>query len=315
VPLRFVVFEAEDAASKAYNNTQEIKTMASAPKRPHLADPTPDTPEQTEESSSEAESGSEDESGNDTSADREIQVEFEARTPEERDLPGIISLLRQCFRGSDEVDLSVLAKFIMKQRSVGSVVTQSPSDSTDDEDEDDLGGTDGEVFGLATIVRLRDSEVADQIRRHLNQAVLSTDPRGQLARVLNAPEADIGLIISERIINMPPQISVPLYQTLSNEVKKAKAKNLPFNFTHYAIISKILTAPDAGQAGIMYTNAEEEVFVPECDFVLDMKNNDNESRIVTLSQEDFIETKKLMVFKADNLDKIVGIVKNAFPIS
>ena len=203
----------------------------------------------------------------------------------------------------------------MKQRSVGSVVTQSPSDSTDDEDEDDLGGTDGEVFGLATIVRLKDSEVADQIRRHLNQAVLSTDPRGQLARILNAPEADIGLIISERIINMPPQISVPLYQTLSNEVKKAKAKNLPFNFTHYAIISKVLTAPEAGQAGIMYSNAEEEVFVPECDFVLDMKNHDDESRIVTLSQEDFLETKRLMVFKADNLDKIVGIVKNAFPIS
>ena len=70
---------------------------------------------------------------------REIQVEFEARTPEERDLPGIISLLRQCFRGSDEVDLSVLAKFIMKQRSVGSVVTQSPSDSTDDEDDYQFG--------------------------------------------------------------------------------------------------------------------------------------------------------------------------------
>lgn len=278
-------------------------------------DPTPDTPEQTDNSSSEAESGSEDDSGNDThSTDREIQVEFEARTPEERDLPGIISLLRQCFRGSDAVDLSVLAKFVMKQRSVGSVVTQSPSDSTDDEDEDDLAGTDGEVFGLATIVRLKDTEVSDQIRRHLNQAVLSTDPRGQLSRILNNPDADVGLIISERIINMPPQISVPLYQTLSNEVKKAKAKNLPFNFTHYALISKILKT-EVGQAGIMYTNAEEEVFVPECDFVLDMKNSDNESRIVTLSQEDFIETKKLMVFKADNLDNIVNIVKNAFPIS
>merc|ERR1712018_113924 len=189
----------------------------------------------------------------------------------------------------------------MRQRSVGSVVTQSPV-TDDDDDDEELGGHDGEVFGLATIVRLRETEIADQIIRYITKSVTASDPRGQLARVLNAPEADIGLIISERIINMPPQISVPLYQTLSNEVKKAKAKNLPFNFTHYAIISKILTAPDAGQAGIMYTNAEEEVFVPECDFVLDMKNNDNESRIVTLSQEDFIETKKLMVFKADNLD-------------
>ncbi len=306
--------------------------MASHAKRPHL-DPTPDTPEQTE-SSSEADSGSEDESNG---MDEEIQVEFEARTPEERDYPGIVSLLKQCFRGSEEVELGTLARFIMKQKAVGSVVTQSPSDSTDDEDEDDLGnlmlvqsqgpwsfqfnvltligGTDGEVFGLATIVRLKDTEVADMIKRHLSKAVASTDPQGRMSKVLNSSDSDVGLIISERIINMPPQISVPLYQTLSNEVKKARAKNLPFNFTHYAILSKVLEMPDsASQAGQMYTNAEEEIFVPECEFVLDTKTAE-ESRIHTLSQEDFIERKKVLVFKAEKLDNIVTIVKNAFPIN
>ncbi len=30
-------------------------------------------------------------------------------------------------------------QYVLKQRSVGSVVTQSPSDSTDDEDDDELG--------------------------------------------------------------------------------------------------------------------------------------------------------------------------------
>lgn len=174
------------------------------------------------------------------------------------------------------------------------------------------GGTDGEVFGLATIVRLKNTEVADMIVRHLTKAVSTTDTRGQLSRLLNSSESDIGLIISERIINMPPQISVPLFQTLSNEVKKAKAKNLPFNFTHYVLLSKILESPEASQAGIMYTNAEEEVFEPECEFVLEVKNDD---RIVTMSQDDFLEKKKVMVFKADKLDKIVGIVKDAFPIS
>ena len=108
--------------------------MASHAKRAHL-DPTPETPEQTE-SSSENDSGSEDESND---MEREIQVEFEARTPEERDLPGVVSLLKQCFRGSEDVNLGELAQYVLKQRSVGSVVTQSPSDSTDDEDDDELG--------------------------------------------------------------------------------------------------------------------------------------------------------------------------------
>jgi len=285
--------------------------MASQAKRAHM-DPTPETPDQTE-SSSEDDEVSDNESND---FEREIQVEFEARTPEERDLPGVISLLKQCFRGSEDVDLSALAQYVLKQRSVGSVVTQSPSDSTDDEDDDELGGTDGEVFGLATIIRLKGTEVSDMIVRHMSKSVAATDRRGQLGNLLTSLDSDVGLIISERIINMPPQIAVPLYQTLANEVKKAKTKNLPFNFTHYAVISKILMAPEAVQAGIMYTNAEEEVFVPECEFVLDAKSStDEESRIVTLSQDDFIEKKKIMVFKADKLDKIVGIVKSAFPIS
>ena len=121
---------------------------------------------------------------------------------------------------------------------------------------------------------------------------------------------------------MPPQISVPLYQTLSNEVRKARAKNLPFNFTHYLLISKVLlpSVELQPQAGVMYANAEEEVFVPECDLVLDMKgsnttNGDQEARVVTISQEELVEKKKVMVFKAERLDKIVGLVKNAFPIS
>ena len=65
----------------------------------------------------------------------------------------------------------------------------------------------------------------------------------------------------------------------------------------------------------MYSNAEEEVFGPECDFVLETKMSDEESRRITLSQDEFIEKKKIMVFKAEKLDKIVNIVKNAFPIS
>ncbi len=175
--------------------------MASKAKKAHL-DPTPETPEQTE-SSSESGSGSDNEGSHDgdlSSTEREIQVEFEARTPEERDITGIISLLNQCLRGSVDVDVSALARYIVNQRSVGSVVTQSHSDSTDDEEDEDDVGTDLEVFGLATIVRLKGSEVAGQIVRYLNRAVATTDPRSQLSRVLSDSNSDVGLIISERIM-------------------------------------------------------------------------------------------------------------------
>lgn len=48
-----------------------------------------------------------------------------------------------------------------------------------------------------------------------------------------------GLIISERIMNIPAQISVPLYETLFNEIKKARVKRKEeFDFTHYVVVSK-----------------------------------------------------------------------------
>lgn len=54
----------------------------------------------------------------------------------------------------------------------------------------------------------------------------------------------VGLIVSERIMNIPPQLSVPLYETLFNEIRKARAKNIPnFDFTHYALLCRILTPP------------------------------------------------------------------------
>ncbi len=176
--------------------------MASRAKRPHI-DPAPETPDQTE-SSSESEGPSDDEGSHDgddlSSTEREIQVEFEARTPEERDITGIISLLKQCLRGSIDVDVTAMARYIVNQRSVGSVVTQSHSDSTDDEDDDEELSTDLEVFGLATMIRLRGSEVADQIVRYLNRAVATTDKTLQLSRLLSDPASDVGLIISERIM-------------------------------------------------------------------------------------------------------------------
>ena len=99
--------------------------MASHAKRAHL-DPTPDIPEQTK-NLIENDYESEDESNY---MERETQVE--ART-------GVISRLKQYFHGSEDVNHGALAQCVLKQKSVGSVVTQSPSDSTDDEDVDELG--------------------------------------------------------------------------------------------------------------------------------------------------------------------------------
>jgi protein BCP1 len=75
-------------------------------------------------------------------AEREIQVDFEARSPQECDFHGIVNLLRQMMRSSagsnaSSVNVSDLADHIIAQRNVGSVITQSHDDMDDDDDSDE----------------------------------------------------------------------------------------------------------------------------------------------------------------------------------
>ena len=152
--------------------------MASTPKKPHLQLETPENTEESSSSIASEESGEndrsqrvgdnrngrqpdingrpsdldsdeddQDEDDNDlgahqlSPAEREIQVDFEARSPLECDFQGIVNLLRQMMRSnvgnnSSSVNISDLANHIIAQRNVGSVITQSNDDM--DEDDSDL---------------------------------------------------------------------------------------------------------------------------------------------------------------------------------
>jgi len=368
--------------------------MASNPKKPHLQLETPENTEESSSSFASEESGENEGSrsnrrngtadsnramnGNDSDSDsddnedeelgqhqlspaeREIQVDFEARSPQDCDFHGIVNLLRQMMRSnagsnSSSVNVSDLANHLIAQRNVGSVITQSHDDMDDDdsdeEQENNAGGannassTNGhsndmlepnnEVFGVGTVVRLtrgqEQNSIAEQIISHLLVNTARSEKAAALRAFFSTPGNDVGFLISERIINMPPQISVPLYETLANEIRKARAKNLPFNFTHYVMISRLLVSPD--ERNVMYTNAEEEVFLPECDLVVDLAcsstpgaatnngtsaNSSNEGvgrAFNSLTQDEFIEKRKVLVFKANKLDKITSLVKGAFPIN
>lgn len=285
--------------------------MASKSKKPYLVLETPDNTESS--SSSDASDQSDAEEEEELPSTDELQVEFEARTPEEVDFHGICGLLRKAFRPSSGVDVSGLADLIIRQRSVGSVVTQSHDDNDSDDDEDEPNN---EVFGVATVISLaKDQALSDQIVQFLVKGSSRSDRGEEFRKLVRDPSNQVGMILSERIINMPPQIAVPLYETLLNEIRKARTKNLPFNFTHYVLVSKT-SSPLNDARNLMYTNAEEEVFLPECDLVLNLEEEGEESRsFSTINQDELLDQRRLLVFKSEKLEKIVNLVKNSFPIS
>jgi protein BCP1 len=56
--------------------------------------------------------------------------------------------------------------------------------------------------------------------------------------VLANPAAQVGLLLTERLINCPSEISPPMYSMLIDELEAAVEDKEPYEFTHYLIISK-----------------------------------------------------------------------------
>lgn len=56
--------------------------------------------------------------------------------------------------------------------------------------------------------------------------------------LLPAAPAQIGLILTERFINMPHEIVPPMYTMLMEEIQWAVDEKEPYAFTHYLILSK-----------------------------------------------------------------------------
>jgi protein BCP1 len=51
-------------------------------------------------------------------------------------------------------------------------------------------------------------------------------------------QKEVGLILTERLINMPTEIVPPMYNMLMEEVEWANHDDEPYTFSHYLILSK-----------------------------------------------------------------------------
>ncbi|KAM9426255.1 protein BCCIP homolog isoform 2-T2 [Pholidichthys leucotaenia] len=228
-------------------------------------------PEEKEHSSDE--NSEEDDSGEDSEAseeeiNEEVIVDFEAHTISDNDYNGIKKLLQQLFLKA-HVNTSEMTDIIIQQNHVGSVIRQAevPEDS-DDEDPD-------EVFGFITVLNLTERKgvqcveevkelILDQCEKSAAHSVTE-----QLEQILNDTSKPVGLLLSERFINVPPQIALPLHKQLQKEIAEAQRTNKPSGRCHYCLMvsktckeaNKTIPAQrGAPKEQYMFVNAEEEFF-------------------------------------------------------
>ena len=56
--------------------------------------------------------------------------------------------------------------------------------------------------------------------------------------VQNSDNARVGLVLTERLVNIPTEVVPPMYNMLLEEVSWAIEEKEPYDFTHYLILSK-----------------------------------------------------------------------------
>ncbi|XP_035520177.1 protein BCCIP homolog [Morone saxatilis] len=230
-------------------------------------------PEESDNSSDDnpeddGDSGEEDSEASDEEIHEEIVVDFEAHTISPNDFNGVKKLLQQVFLKA-HVNTSEMTDIIIQQNHVGSVIKQAevPEDSDDDDPD--------EVFGFITMLNLTERKGVQCVEEVKELIVEQCDKNSthsvaeQLEHILGDTSKPVGLLLSERFINVPPQIALPLHKQLQEEIAEAQRTNKPSGKCHYCLmISKTCkeaskSIPARGGAPkeeYMFVNAEEEFF-------------------------------------------------------
>ncbi|GAB7361647.1 hypothetical protein MBLNU230_g1698t1 [Neophaeotheca triangularis] len=168
-----------------------------------------------------------------------LNVDFEFFDPQpDVDFHGLKTLLRQLFDvDNDLFDLSELSDMILAQPLLGSTVK--------------CEGNESDPFAFLTVLNMhqhREKAVIQELTKYLlsRSATVSQQQHDQLKTLLDPQsEAQVGLILTERFINMPAQLVPPMYNMLLEEMDWALEEKEPYQFSHYLIVSKTYTEVDS----------------------------------------------------------------------
>ncbi|OOF93180.1 hypothetical protein ASPCADRAFT_398795 [Aspergillus carbonarius ITEM 5010] len=159
-----------------------------------------------------------------------VNVDFEWFDPQPNvDFHGLKNLLRQLFDTDAQIfDMSALADLILSQPLLGSTVK--------------VDGMESDPYAFLTVLNLqehKDKPVIQDLTNYLHRKSTTSSTLTPLATLLSqTPIPPIGLILTERLINMPAEVVPPMYTMLQEEIAWAIKDNEPYNFTHYLIVSK-----------------------------------------------------------------------------
>ncbi|KAF6828878.1 protein bcp1 [Colletotrichum musicola] len=193
-----------------------------------------------------------------------VNVDFEwFNFDPEIDFHGTKTLLRQLLDVDASLfNISGLADLILSQPTIGSTVK--------------VDGKENDAYALMTALNIPEHsqkpEMAD-LAKYIIQKAQTNDALAPIPNLLDSG-AQVGLVLGERLINMPSEIAPPMYRMLIDEIEAAVEDKEPYEFTHYLILSKTYQEVEStlteterkgkkakADATMWHFHPEDEVFV------------------------------------------------------
>ncbi|CAH2074256.1 unnamed protein product [Thlaspi arvense] len=207
------------------------------------------------------------ESSDEEDSQGDVQADFEFFDPKATDFHGVKILLKN-YLDDKEWDLSGFVDLILDQTTVGTVVKVA-----DDEDES--------IFAVVTALNLarykasHDNKCFRELKEFLRKVCSEQSMASDLELLLKKNAKDVGLLVSQRVTNLPPQLLPPLYDGLFDEVSWATEdeKSFECRFKSYILVTKFykLKNPKQKRPRRGEEDQEETIFLkPEDELFLEL---------------------------------------------
>ncbi|QSL65104.1 hypothetical protein MERGE_002409 [Pneumocystis wakefieldiae] len=157
-----------------------------------------------------------------------LDVDFEFFSPRLSDVCTLRNLLRQLMGpDSDGLDLSGLSELVVSQTLVGSTVK--------------MDGIEGSPLAFLSVLNLNyycEKEAVQKIKSYIMSKISINKEFYEFFCTCYAELGSIGLVLSERLINMPIEIVPAMYDMLFEEIEWALEDKEPYDFSYYIILSR-----------------------------------------------------------------------------
>ncbi|QDZ25364.1 hypothetical protein A3770_17p78820 [Chloropicon primus] len=262
----------------------------------------------------------EEEKGEEDEEEGEVQTSFEFFDPTEGDFLGMKGLLNGYLDG-EVYDCSGLVDHVIKQKTVGSVVRL-------EEQLDPIA-----VVSVINLQKHQDTQFLGDIVTFLRKKAPTDKEKEMLAKDVfeRKGKEKIGLVVSERVVNCPMELSSPLNQAIFDEIEWAtedeptQERRDEFKMDNFLLLSRVYFSEEdkvakgkgkkkgkrqkteAAAGDIVYVRPEDEYFHKECDWSFTFPANRAENTPGLVQHRMVMWIKKEGVKRArKELDKLFG---------